>query len=228
MTVVALAAEVARMSIIHAMAGVAVLRCVLVLVVGMAKGTRHAGVLAHERKAGLGVVEFGLLPPSLLVVAILALVPERVIVWIVLSMASHATGIGFSIEGIGGVTVRTRHRLVSTEEREIREIVRKGVRVEAGDIGIPPDVLRVTDAALQLLSLVPAVKSAFLLDVDRHLFVAIEAQRALLCSLKRAVTVAALPLDVRVTLDHFSGHDDLLDLDAQSREWQERAGQHAD
>ncbi len=104
MAVLALTAELARMSIIHAMAGVAVLRCVLVLVVGMAKGARHAGVLAHEREPGLSVVELGLLPPSPLVVAILAFVPERVIVWIVFAMALHAEGIGFSIEGLVGMT----------------------------------------------------------------------------------------------------------------------------
>ena len=228
MAVVALAAEVARVSIIHAMAGVAVLRCVLVLVVGMAKGTPHAGVLAHEWKPGLSMVEFGLLPPSLLVVTILAFVSERVVVWIVITMALNAEGIGFSIESLVGMTSRTGRHLVSTKEREVREIVREGVRIETGDIRISADVLRVTDAAFQLLSLVPAVKSVLLLDVDRHFVVAIEAQRALLCSLKRAVTVAALPLDVRVTLDHLSGHDDLLDLNAQSREWQDKAGQHAD
>ncbi len=228
MTVVALAAEVARMSIIHAMAGVAVLRCVLVLVVGMAKGARHAGVLAHEREAGLSVVEFGLLPPSLLVVAILAFVPERVVVWIVFAMAFHAEGIGFFIEGLVGMTSRTGCHLVSTKERKVREIVREGIRIETGDIRISADVLRVTDAALQLLSLAPAVKSGLLLDIGRHFVVAIEAQRALLCSLERAVTVAALPLEVRMTLDHLSGHDDLLDLNAQSRAWQGKAGQHAD
>ncbi len=117
---------------------------------------------------------------------------------------------------------------MSTKERKVREIVREGIRIETGDIRISADVLRVTDAALRLLSLAPAVKSGLLLDVGRHFVMAIEAQRALLCSLKRAVTVAALPLDIRVTLDHLSGHDDLLDLDAQSRAWQGKADQHAD
>lgn len=59
---------------------------------------------------------------------------------------------------------------------------------------------------------VAAMKAPFGLDVSCDVFVASEAKFALLCALKLDVAVAALALDIGMSLDHFTRHDERFKL----------------
>ncbi len=108
--------------------------------------------------------------------AVLALIAEVSVVGVLLAVAVHAVGHGIAVQLLGGVAFRARHALMSADQPEVREVVIERLWVQADDVTVSSDVLRVTGAALHGEGVTPAVEPAPSLDVLGYGVVAVEAE----------------------------------------------------
>ena len=121
-TILALATETTRVSVVEPMAGVAVHRSLFELLTGMAEAARDLSVPTDEPKTCLVMIESDPCP-GLRVVAVLTLIAEVPVVWVLLSVAVHTVGHGIAMKVLGRVAFGAGHALVATDQSEVCEVV---------------------------------------------------------------------------------------------------------
>lgn len=93
-------------------------------------------------------------------------------------------------------------------QREIGQTMVEGVGIQMHDIGIAADVIRVAGLAGQLFNIIDAaVKTALIVDVRRHLLMAIETQVFLRGLAEGLVAFAAGRFIFGMGVYHLSRHD---------------------
>lgn len=110
------------------------------------------------------------------------------------------------------VTTGTLNFKVPRLEFEVGQLVIKKLLVQQNDIGLSSLVFRMTPPALGLFDLLlETMKSFPLIDICRHLFVAVQTKPALGILAERFVAPFALVFVLGVPLNDFAGHDNMLD-----------------
>lgn len=185
---------------------------VLVAFGHMAGGARHGTVGSAERELRPVVIERLHAVPCGLGMAIVASFPEASLVRIIRFMTVK-TACGRVAELCRlYMTADARHRRVCVAERKIRTRVIERLRIEQDDVDIPPFVIRVTMGAFLLRrGRIATVKASLGLAISARVFVALQAELRLRSMRERLVTIAALLLELGVSLHERPGHDELLE-----------------
>lgn len=207
MAIVALAAEGSGMDVVFSMAAHTIprgLRQVCILVAGRTFGL---DMPAAQGKARLVVVKAGFLPVGLSV-TLRAISPQRSLVDVVLLMTTGTLVRRIPMFFPDDVAGRTFRRFMFSEEDEIGQPMIEAAFVQDHNPGIPAQMLCVTVAAGFVG--VPSMESAVGEQVFCGLLVTIKTQRVLVFFFEWLVTLATLPLDLRMTGDDFPGHDERL------------------
>ena len=173
MAVLAFLPELARMDVVHPVAGIALLRGVLVALAGMATLAQGLAVLAAKRKIGLVVIE-SLLFPRGFFVAIAALFPEMALVRIVFPVTVDALRRRLAELFAGLVAIGAVGFGVAAFQLEIRAVVVEQLPVQLHHIGPAPLMLAMAIPALPLLDTgQPTVKALAVPDIAGDILVAI-------------------------------------------------------
>lgn len=207
MAITALAAEFSGVDVVLSMAAHTIprgLRQVCILVAGRTFGL---DMPATQGKARLVVVKAGFLPVGL-GVAMRAIAPQGSLVNVVLLMTTGTLMHRIPMFFPGDVAGRAFCDLMFSEEYKIGLPMIEAGFVQDDDESIPTQMLGMTipTGFVGVASMESAVRD----DVFGGLLVAIQAQRVLVFFLEWLVTLAALPLDLRMTGDDFPGHDEGL------------------
>lgn len=120
---------------------------------------------------------------------------------------------------VSSVTVAARKAHVRSVQREVRKFVIKTLFVKVDNVFVTALVITMTTRAVELLRLRKlAVEARLLCYVGTHLRVADHTQFALWLVRQRRMAGPAICLNVRVTGDDGSGHDQpLLDIRGMGR-----------
>jgi hypothetical protein len=111
-----------------------------------------------------------------------------------------------------GVTANARHSSVGIPEREIRKGVIECLAVQLDDIRFPSLVVGMTMVAFVLCGIrLAPMKSLAERAVRHNVFVTCKAKPRLGLSRERFVTTAALLLKLCMSLNDWSGHNELLE-----------------
>jgi hypothetical protein len=123
------------------------------------------------------------------------------------------------------VTLAAPHGPVGVPQLEIRRCVIEGLAVELDDVGIPPHVIRMTMGAFlcPCIRLAP-VESPARQPVRGYFFVARKTETRLRLSRERFVTRAALLLELGMSGDERTGHNQVLERVLRPRRRYRRAG----
>ena len=210
--IAALLAALAVMCIVLRMAAVTRRRRVLEGLVRMAVETARLQVFADERIARVGVIKFHVLPTRRRM-AIAACRAERTLVHVIVGMAV-GTGIGRIAEFDAGLVTRFASRLrMLAQQREVRQRVIEGPLVQVHDVCVSPDVIGMTGLTGILAGLVgQAVETGVGVDVLSDVVMTVETQHSLFPPFEFLMTFIAVLLDIRMTLNEISRHDQGLDL----------------
>lgn len=167
-------------------------------------------VLAGERKVRFAVIETRVLP-VLVGMTIGAGIAQFALVFVVLAMAGDAVGWRVTKFLSLCVTVATLHlgHGMTTLEREVGELVVKGLLIERRDVHATSLVLGVADATFLFRD--TSMISLLLYSILRDFLVTIEAQAALRAFPEAHVTLLAITLEFGMALYHLAWHDQVLD-----------------
>ncbi len=198
------------------MAAVAVLRRIFVSLTGVAKTARHVDMPSFKTETCRVVVE-ARRPPGLITMTLPAIFTETCVVTVVLAMAVDAILRGLPIAKPGLVATSTGCTDMSTLQRIVGHGVIEGLHVKAHYICISSFVFGVAGAAVRTACPgCPSVETGRGADVFSHVFVAIETQLVLGARFEAPVAAIALVFDVGVGTDHFTGHEECLEVDSPS------------
>ena len=205
--IVALAAVVsqtATVGVVLAMTRDAIARSVLEDLISMARAAFRWHVPASQRKTRFLMVELDFLPTRLHV-ALGAVGAEFFAMNVILPVA-RVTGVRGIAEFLRSrMAVRALRVRVLASQKEVAERVIEALLVKVDYSCGPALMIRVAFAARLVRE--SAVVARLRANILRHVLVTGQAQCVLRFFLERLMTLAALSFDVRVPLDHLSGHD---------------------
>ncbi len=168
-----------------------------------------------KRKARLGMIELPQLP-SRFGMTVIAGRPQLCLVNVVAQMARHTSRWCLPVFLATPMTRAAFCFCMQSEENVVRKGMIKRRDLQPNDIRPAPLVLSVAIAAHHL-GFQPPVISLALRYVTCHLLVAVQTQPGLLVFPERNMALATVGLDIRVPFDHFSGHDERLELSGGDR-----------
>lgn len=179
----AVAAEVTAGAIVNVIARMAIdtiARCALETIVRVTAGTTHILMPADQGKRRRRVIE-PTAAPVVGFVTVSARLPETPGMGIVRFMTAAAARLSQSIiSSVAVVTGDAALGLVGPGQREVRVRMIEDVGHESGDIGIPAQMLAMTQTALSRARIrMAAMKTRPAGHIFRHGFMAVEAQRRL-------------------------------------------------
>lgn len=206
----ALHAALTPMDVIRRMAGSAFLRRALIAIAEMTAHARHVGVLIVQRVRCLVVIEVGMAPGSR-VVARAAIAAELAFVRLLFLVAVHAFRRGLPIGLPGNVTARASDAGMRIPQGEIRTIVVKltatqfnYVRAATEMLGVAPAALRGRDA--REMSVIAALRR----NVRGDVLVAVQTQARLALAVAAVVAERALLLVFRMGIGELARHEQRL------------------
>ena len=208
--IVALLAFLAASTLVRVVLGVTAIagrRRVLVGRVFMAIETRSLFVLAEQGIVGRLMIEACFFPLGGLV-TLATVRAERLLVGIVLAVTVVAKLGRLPIQGVRLMTVLAFGVGVRIDQFEVREIVVERRLIQADDVRVTADMVGVARGALHVFYVGgQTVKTLLCPDISADIFVAVHAQLALSGFIEPLVARRTLALEVRMTGNHFAGHD---------------------
>jgi len=207
-TLLAVLPLVTLLVVVLAVAGVAVLRCFLVIGGLVAVGAFGIHVLASQGKPGGVVVELGFLP-QVLVVAVRALGTQRALVHVVLAVAGVAFVRCVTEFLARHVALHTFHLLVLGTQAEIRGAMVEARLVKVRNRRTTPLVVGMAGTARLRLHL--AVETGLGAHISTDFLVAVHAQPVLGLAVKLHVAVLALVVHLGMRLDQLARRNDGFD-----------------
>lgn len=215
---IALFAVTATMDIVATMAGKTVHRCFLVALVGVACGTQHFLVSIDQRKVGLTVIKFSLLP-AFCDMAVGALLTEFALVNILFAMAVVAYAGCLTPEFSLLVTTAALSPAMASVQSEVGLGMVEKLAIKQYDLGVAAFVIGVTGAAAGIAHLGRATVIALAaIDVRCHLFMAIQAKFILRGFAEALVTAGAFAFFFSVPFDQLAGHQQFFDAGRRYRQ----------
>lgn len=225
-TVLALLPTAAFVDVVGGMAAVTGRRRVGERVVLVAVEAGSVVMQSDQRPPGRVVIESDI-EPTIGSVAVATLGAHGIAMHIVGLVAAVAVLRCVAELDVGFMAVVTLRLGMVADEREIGPVMIEALPVESHDIGIAAFVVGMASEAGTTAGLpVAAMKAQLHFDVGRDVLVAIEAQGALFVAIEGLVTSLAIGLELRVTLDDFTGHDQGLDLGIGNGRYERRCNHH--
>jgi len=158
------------------------------------------------------MIEIKLLP-VFGVVTIIALLTEIAFVRVLFAMTIEAAGWSFREFLVRLMASGTGYLRMASLKMEIRIIVVEGRAIHKRNVGIPADMVGMTELAGGLCDLgLAAMKTLTSQEISIDLFVAVAAELGLCVFLEACVTTGTLALVLCVSLDNFARHQQGFDF----------------